>query len=76
MNFSIFFRRHPPGGGGPPPPPPGLLIFKEWWSTIFFSVAQWVSSFVLYFSFNLELRDFFVVYFFEIFEDLFGWLFT
>ena len=75
MNFSIFFRLRPPGRGETAPPP-GLLIFKEWWSTIFFSVAQWVSSFVLYFPFNLELRDFFVVYFFEIFEDLFGWLFT
>ena len=31
-------------------------------------------SFIVYISFNLELRDFFVIYFFVIFENLFDLL--
>ena len=70
INFSIFFD----------PPEfirtPRLLISKEYWGTKFFSVGKWVFSFIEYFSFNLELRNFFVICFFVIFENLFDWLFT
>ena len=40
-----------------------LLIFKECWGTKFFSVAKWVFAFIVYFSFNLEINDFFVICF-------------